>query len=222
MPVDTTSSTSGSPGTTADSTTGPACGDGAIDVGEQCDGAELDGASCMSLGFTRGALACDDSCQYDTSGCMGMPACAVAIDPPGGMVCPPECTGGCDMNTNTCAIDCDSNVCDNKTVTCPANWACAVSCNGTTACGSATINCPAQYACSVDCKGTSACNPATFNCGDGPCNVSCQGTVTCSGTTLNCGLSDSKVTCTQVTNVDPLPVLVPDAMSTCLCQQGGC
>lgn len=208
--------------TDASTTAGPACGDGVVDVGEACDGAELGGMTCMSLGFTQGVLACDDACQLDTSGCSGMPACADALVPPGGPVCPPECTGGCDMNTGTCAIDCDGNVCNDKTVTCPDNWACTVSCVGTVSCAGATIQCPAQYACDVTCDGTAACEPATFNCGDGPCHVFCTGTVPCSGSTFNCGLGDSQIACGQVTNVDPLPALVPEPMSACACEVVGC
>lgn len=45
------------------------CGDGAIDPGEQCDGANLGGATCVSLGYTSGALACAAGCGFDTGGC---------------------------------------------------------------------------------------------------------------------------------------------------------
>jgi hypothetical protein len=44
------------------------CGDGLLSQGEACDGAALGGATCASLGFARGTLACDQ-CHYDTSGC---------------------------------------------------------------------------------------------------------------------------------------------------------
>ena len=48
----------------------PECGDGSVNVvGEQCDGADLGGESCTTLGFDGGALACDGSCGFDTSGC---------------------------------------------------------------------------------------------------------------------------------------------------------
>ncbi|HJL18408.1 MAG TPA: DUF4215 domain-containing protein [Sandaracinaceae bacterium LLY-WYZ-13_1] len=47
-----------------------ACGNGAIDDGEACDGAELDDQTCASLGFVGGGtLACDASCDFDTSDC---------------------------------------------------------------------------------------------------------------------------------------------------------
>ena len=44
------------------------CGDGLIDQGEVCDGTLLGGATCASLGFAKGKLACFQ-CHYDTSAC---------------------------------------------------------------------------------------------------------------------------------------------------------
>jgi hypothetical protein len=49
----------------------PGCGNGAIDPGEQCDGADLQGFDCVSLGLGGGVLACDPiTCTFDTSMCM--------------------------------------------------------------------------------------------------------------------------------------------------------
>ncbi len=46
------------------------CGDGVIDHGEQCDGANLAGENCDRLGFSAGGtLACDSLCHFDISGC---------------------------------------------------------------------------------------------------------------------------------------------------------
>jgi hypothetical protein len=48
----------------------PTCGNGARDGSEQCDGTDLGGATCASLGFTPdGTLACTAGCGFDTSGC---------------------------------------------------------------------------------------------------------------------------------------------------------
>lgn len=48
----------------------PGCGNGIVDVpGEQCDGSDLAGATCTSLGFAGGALACDGGCALDTASC---------------------------------------------------------------------------------------------------------------------------------------------------------
>ena len=46
---------------------GPLCGNGTIDPGEDCDGANLGGATCASLGFMWGTLACNPGCMY--TGC---------------------------------------------------------------------------------------------------------------------------------------------------------
>lgn len=47
----------------------PGCGDGVIGVGEQCDGANLGGSSCTSLGFSSGTLSCSSVCTFSTSQC---------------------------------------------------------------------------------------------------------------------------------------------------------
>ncbi len=60
----------GSPGTGT-------CGDGIIQIpdskgiNEQCDTNNLNLATCISLGFTGGNLACTNACQFDTSQCTG-------------------------------------------------------------------------------------------------------------------------------------------------------
>ncbi len=48
----------------------PGCGDGIIAGGEQCDGANLGGASCSSLGFSSGTLSCTSACTFNTSQCV--------------------------------------------------------------------------------------------------------------------------------------------------------
>jgi hypothetical protein len=73
--VSATSTTGGADTTAADSssTTGTGtgnCGNGVIDAGEQCDGANLQGFDCQSLGLNGGTLACDAMmCTFDTSMC---------------------------------------------------------------------------------------------------------------------------------------------------------
>jgi hypothetical protein len=69
-PTDATTTTDPTETTDATTTTGePTCGNGAIDEREQCDGDDLDGASCESLELGTGTLACDDRCAFDASGC---------------------------------------------------------------------------------------------------------------------------------------------------------
>ncbi len=51
------------------------CGDGVVDLEEQCDGANLAGSSCTSLGYTLGGeLACDTYCSFDLSACRAQQA----------------------------------------------------------------------------------------------------------------------------------------------------
>ena len=45
------------------------CGNGILEGPEFCDGANLDGQDCASLGFSGGVLACEPSCGFDTSAC---------------------------------------------------------------------------------------------------------------------------------------------------------
>ena len=52
-------------------TGGSVCGDGMVSPGEQCDGDDLNGETCESLGYASGMLACDPvTCTYDASACM--------------------------------------------------------------------------------------------------------------------------------------------------------
>ncbi|MBM4246791.1 MAG: DUF1566 domain-containing protein [Deltaproteobacteria bacterium] len=63
---DTTAALGGAP---LPSYTESDCGNGSIDAPEQCDGANLNAASCLSLGFPGGTLGCSAGCGFDVSGC---------------------------------------------------------------------------------------------------------------------------------------------------------
>lgn len=54
------------------------CGDGVADVdqGEDCDGLDFAGKSCLDLGFEGGGLACTSACEFDTSECRDSQDCA--------------------------------------------------------------------------------------------------------------------------------------------------
>jgi hypothetical protein len=54
-----------------DTSTCSNCGNGTRNMGEQCDGVDLGGATCTSLGmgFSSGTLRCAAGCVYDTSSC---------------------------------------------------------------------------------------------------------------------------------------------------------
>lgn len=81
------------------------CGDGALEPGEDCDGEELSGESCVTLGFLRGALSCDADCAFDLSGCAST-RCGDGVKDPG-----EECDDGDDSNTDACTNDCKAATC---------------------------------------------------------------------------------------------------------------
>ena len=48
----------------------PVCGDGTVNPGEECDGTNLNGKNCNSIGYDSGTLTCDSSCLFfDLSEC---------------------------------------------------------------------------------------------------------------------------------------------------------
>jgi hypothetical protein len=55
----------------ANAASGVVCGDGELDDGEQCDGADLNGQTCEGLGHGGGALTCTDACTWDDAQCVG-------------------------------------------------------------------------------------------------------------------------------------------------------
>lgn len=48
---------------------GPDCGNGVIDVGEQCDGVELNGQTCANFFHAAGEVVCNTNCMFDSSDC---------------------------------------------------------------------------------------------------------------------------------------------------------
>lgn len=46
------------------------CGNDVIEGGEDCEGANLNGKSCTTLGYSGGILSCDIACTFDTYACI--------------------------------------------------------------------------------------------------------------------------------------------------------
>ncbi len=73
------------------SSVAPVCGNGIVELGEACDGPNLDGQTCTSQGYGGGTLSCTSSCTFNTSQCT--PA-----------ACYPTGSGGpCTSTTNCCS-----------------------------------------------------------------------------------------------------------------------
>jgi hypothetical protein len=185
-------------GGTADESTGtPAgCGNGALEPGEDCDGALIrEGITCGSLGFIweRGELKCRDDCSVDAGACV---ECGWMPEPPGG-ACPAACNGGC--SDGTCFIDCAGGNCYDDTfppLTCPPGWHCDVACaeGELGGCLGRRIECPADFACSVRCTGQ-GCTFADIRCSDGPCEISCDDEDYACLSTFSCGTNSCHATC---------------------------
>jgi len=95
-------------------------------VGEQCDGGDLGGTNCVSLGHGCGALSCDASCRFDASGCVAG-TCYCGNDRAEDV----EACDGTDLRAQTCAsvapatpyglLACDSSCTSFVTTKCAAN-----------------------------------------------------------------------------------------------------
>jgi hypothetical protein len=93
----------------------PTCGDGRADPGEECDGSDLRGSSCTTLGFNLGSVSCDSQCRLVTSACVKL--CGNGrIDPgeacdgtTGALTCADwgykVCTGACTVDALHCRAD---------------------------------------------------------------------------------------------------------------------
>ena len=162
------------------------CGDGVIDGGEDCDGSDLGGASCESLGFTAGSLACLGDCTLDVSNCSlcgdGMIEGSEECDTGalGGASCEdvgcgaglPDCSESCFLSFASCT-DCamcdDNGVCDagENCSSCPND--CVSGSGGS--CGDGVCE-PARgedcLSCANDCLGRQQGRAsARYCCGDG-------------------------------------------------------
>lgn len=104
------------------------CGNGALDAGEECDGALLGGQDCTTQGFDTGTLACNANCTFNTAGCADF-VCGNNTQE-GGEVCDgtdlnaQDCvTQGFDAGTLACNGTCDAFVTTGCTETCGDNAA---------------------------------------------------------------------------------------------------
>jgi len=72
------------------------CGNGQLDTAEQCDGSDLGGTTCESLGFSGGSLGCSTGCEHDTS------SCEVPVDCGNDIINPGEDCDGANLGGQSC------------------------------------------------------------------------------------------------------------------------
>ncbi len=144
-----------------DDSTDP-CGNGVIDTaeGEVCDGSELGGASCNSLGYSSGVLTCSDECTYDESTCSN--SCGNGVQDAG------EACDGSDHGGATCeSLNLE-----------PGNLVCMNNCTfNTSGCGAPSVCGNGAIEGTEDCDlfelGGATCADEGFEGGDLSCTVNC-------------------------------------------------
>ncbi|MBU1220707.1 DUF4215 domain-containing protein [Myxococcota bacterium] len=182
------------------------CGNGSIDMGEECDGSNLGGQTCEMHGMQSGTIACDADCKIDLAGCLSAVECGNNV-----VDQQTEACDGTDLGGETCdslgysggilrchpdcyfdASECIDPSCGNGTV--EGTEACdGIDLNGESCISrgfsGGTLKC--TEACTIDETGCSSC-PNGVREGDEACDTSDFGSRTC----LTEGFGGGTLTCT--------------------------
>jgi hypothetical protein len=162
-----------------------ACGNGELDADEECDGYDLNGNSCASLGnFTGGILRCNPYCKFDKSSCIVSTACISECSSAGQKECLPVGPGAyyrvCgNYDSDPClewslGIACTSSQsCSNGNCV-AANAACINECSPSGAKKCDGVYCSSAY--NVKCKNYRVCGDYDGNkCFEWSSLKTCQG-----------------------------------------------
>ncbi len=147
----------------------PVCGNNIVEGDEVCDGTDLGGVTCVTLGYEGGTLTCLPDCSgFDTSGCII----------PSTWRCHPSFFGsgdGCDCGCGAWDPDCDDETADS------CDWCNMSGSCGVASCSSAdnnidpdknwTCTVPAQWTCPESFYGAYGCD-----CGCGALDPACSST----------------------------------------------
>ncbi len=206
------------------------CGNGQAEpgLGEQCDGADLDGQTCVGLGYPGGQLGCTAQCGFDTSACDAPVTCGNGVRDTG------EACDGADLAGASCTslgfaggnLSCGSD-CTYDLSTCDSCGDGLV--NGDDQCDGADLGnqtcatlAPGYYggnlSCQSDCTYDLASCEAAGWCGDGILHATegeqCDGADFGADSCAARGFDGGVLTCTPGCQTDP---------STCAtCGDGTC
>ena len=97
----------------------PLCPNTVRESGEACDGADLGGQTCKTLGYAKGELKCTADCYFDTTGCASEKSCNNGVQDEGerdvdcgGSVCLPCTHGqGCRVPEDCVSQECRDGAC---------------------------------------------------------------------------------------------------------------
>ena len=178
------------------------CGNNVAEDCELCDGSDLVGATCESLGYQSGTLGCNTTCDgFVTSGCTPCAAsetsCTDGIDNDcgggtdcsdsdcdGDLACQASCFLGQPGDTCSSNGDCCSNKCKGKggQKTCKGDFACTPTAGSETSCsGGVDEDCDGLVDCAdSDCSFDAACqSDGCVNPGGFPAGASCTSAGEC-------------------------------------------
>jgi hypothetical protein len=196
----------------------PGCGDGvaALDLGEACDGADLLGHTCRSLGqgFDGGVLGCAADCTFDTSGCLG---CDDLCDFDGQTRCN---AGG--SGVETCGVVA-SGCLGWVNTDCPTAAPFCVEDEGAAACAEACTD-----ACALDATRCNGDDTGVETCVTGPAGCTEWRATACGGDTPVCVADGDGARCTAILCADDCPAGETrcngddTGIETCVTGEDGC
>ena len=150
--------TVGEDGGETDGEVGPVCGNDTVEGTEECDGADLAGESCGSLGYGGGNLGCRNDCTFNVQACMN---CGNGVIDPG------EDCDGTNLDDTTCG---DLPGLDSGVLTCGPD--CFFDVTHCVGCGNGIQE--AQEECDATDFNEETCITQGFDGGDLACNAGCQ------------------------------------------------
>lgn len=135
------------------------CGNGSIDSGESCDGANLNSKTCGTQGFDGGSLSCNADCSFNTSAC--------TLNCGNGTIQSPEQCDGANLNSQTCV----TQGFNSGTLTCNANCTFSNSACVNEACGNEIVE--GAEDCDTSDLSSHTCITEGFEAGTLGCSASC-------------------------------------------------